>query len=111
MAELLVSILLHFDEQGVRALYDQFFLSCPAGFFAVDEAESFARYLGDLELEIPHLRSVLEFELALLRAYGQGTSTEVEFEGDPEQILADLGRGVRPAPPSPPTRAVTVAAG
>jgi uncharacterized protein (UPF0276 family) len=104
-------LLLHLGEAGVRGLYQEFFATRPPELFAAAEAEAFAGYLSGLDLEVPHLDSVIRFELALQRAAAQGGSATIEFQGDPEDILASLARGVRPPPPTLKVQSVVVETG
>jgi uncharacterized protein len=104
-------LLLHLGEAGVRKLFQEFFATRPPELFAAAEAEAFADYLSGLDLEVPHLDSVIRFELTLQRASAQGGSATIEFQGDPEDILANLARGVRPPPPTLKVQSVVVEAG
>jgi uncharacterized protein (UPF0276 family) len=103
-------LLLHLGEAGVRRLYDAFFATRPPELFAAAEAEAFANYLSGLDVEVPHLHSVISFELALQRTTAQGGSATIEFQGDPEDILASLARGIRPPPPALKSQSVVVEA-
>lgn len=104
-------LLLHLGEAGVRRLYEDFYATRPPELFAAAEAEAFADYLTRLDLEVPHLESVIRFELALQRASAQGGSATIEFQGDPEDILANLARGARPPPPTLKVQTVVVETG
>jgi uncharacterized protein (UPF0276 family) len=103
-------MLLHLGEAGVRKLYDAFFSTRPPEQFAAVEAEAFADYLSGLDVEVPHLHSVISFELALQRTSAQGGSATIEFQGNPEDILANLARGSRPPPPALKSQSVVVEA-
>jgi uncharacterized protein (UPF0276 family) len=104
-------LLLHLGEDRVRRLYEDFFVTRPPELFATTEAEAFADYLTRLDLEVPHLDSVIRFELALQRVSAQGGSATIEFQGDPEAILANLARGVRPPSPTLKVQSVVVETG
>ena len=101
-------LLLHLGEPSVREIYADFFATRPPELFAGAEAEAFADYLSGLNLEVPHLRSVVSFELALQHAAARGESVTVEFDGDPEDILSSLARGVRPPPAASTSQSVLV---
>jgi uncharacterized protein len=104
-------LLLHLGEAGVRSLYEAFFATGPPELFPAAEAEAFATYLSGLDVEVPHLHSVISFELALQRTSAQGGSATIEFQGDPEDILANLARGTRPPPPTLKSQSLVVEAG
>jgi uncharacterized protein (UPF0276 family) len=101
-------LLIHLGEAAVREIYADFFATRPPEMFALAEAEAFADYLSGLDLEVPHLRSVVGFELALQRAAARGDAATIEFDGDPEDILSSLARGLRPPPPLPTRQSVVV---
>jgi hypothetical protein len=101
-------LLLHLGEPAVRQICADFFATRPPEMFALAEAEAFADYLSGLDLHVPHLRSVVGFELAVQHAAARGDSATIEFQGDPEEILSNLARGLRPPPPAPLTQSVVV---
>lgn len=101
-------LLLYLGEPAVRAIHADFFAGQPPEMFAGAEAEAFAAYLSGLHLEVPHLHSVVSFELALQRAGSRGDSATVEFHGDPQEILSSLAGGLRPPPPALPSRSVVI---
>ncbi len=101
-------LLLHLGEPAVRGIYADFFASRPPELFAGAEAEAFAEYLPGLDLEVPHLDSVIRFELALQHAAARGDSTTIEFAGDPNAILSSLARGLCPPPPMPNSQSLVV---
>ena len=103
-------LLLHLGEAGLRGLYEAFFATRPPELFAAAEAEAFADYLSSRDLEVPHLDSVISFELALQRTSAQGGAVTIEFQGDPEDILASLAKGVRPPSPTMQSQSVVVEA-
>jgi uncharacterized protein len=104
-------LLLHLGEAGVRRLYGAFCATRPPELFPAAEAEAFAAYLARLDVEIPHLRAVISFELALQRTSAEGGATTIEFQGAPEEILAALARGACPSPPTAKSQSVVVEAG
>ena len=103
-------LLLHLGEAAVRALYADFFATRSPELFAGAEAAAFADYLSGRDLQVPHLRSVVSFELALQHAATRGEPVTVEFDGDPQDILSSLARGVRPPPPALTSQSVVVEA-
>ena len=103
-------LLLYLGEQAVRRLHADFFAARPPELFAGAEAEAFADYLGGLDLDVPHLHSVIGFELALPRAAASGDGATIDFDGDPNEILSSLARGIRPPPPATTSQSVVVEA-
>ena len=101
-------LLLHLGERAVREIHTDFFATRPPELFAAAEAEAFADYLSGLDLEVPHLHSVVSFELALQHAAAGDASATVEFEGDPHEILSNLARGLHPPPPTSTSQSVVV---
>jgi uncharacterized protein (UPF0276 family) len=101
-------LLLHLGEDAVREIHAGFFASRPPEQFALAEAEAFAGHLSALDLDLPHLNSVVSFELALQRAAACGAAATVEFAGDPQEILSSLARGVLPPPPAAPPQPVVI---
>jgi uncharacterized protein (UPF0276 family) len=80
----------------VRSLLEGFWRAHPPELFASQEAEGFARHLAALELELPHLRSVLAFERAAIATMLDGTPRVVPFDVDPLALLGSLGDGRLP---------------
>jgi len=75
------------------------------------EGYRFATYLASrpgLIDAVPHLRQVLEFETALLRAALFGTSTVVEWDVDPAGVLDALDEGRAPGVLEPQSYSVSV---
>jgi uncharacterized protein (UPF0276 family) len=101
-------LLLHLGEAAVRAIHADFFASRPPELFAGAEAEAFADYLSGLDLDVPHLASVVSFELALQHAAAAGEATSIDFAGDPQEILLRLAGGTRPPPPTAASQTVVV---
>jgi uncharacterized protein len=81
-----------------RLLFD-YFRSMPPEAFVAMECHGFARFLdgrNELFASVPHLREILEFERALLRATLLGTSSVVNWTVDPTQLIAALETGRLP---------------
>ncbi len=65
--------------------------------FPSDEAEQFARSLGPRSLDVPHLREVLDFELARNRRLIENAPQRVSFTCEPVSLLRSLRAGRLPA--------------
>ncbi len=70
--------------------------------FAFDELCSFARFtqarLDAGELDVPHLGSVMAYELGVARAQQTGQEIWTRFDCDPVPLLSALARGQSPGP-------------
>lgn len=64
--------------------------------FASSEAEAFGNYLVALELPIPHLAKILEFERAAINSLMHDTTRVVHFDFDPVPLLRALAEGHLP---------------
>lgn len=93
-------LLLQLGEVGVRRLLSEFWAETESHPFASDEAEAFTRYVRRTQPPVPHLMEVLNFEVAILRAFTDGSEEAIEFAGDPVCILDSLARGVLPPAPT-----------
>ena len=101
-------LLINFGEAAVRRICTDFFSSRPPEMFALAEAAAFADYLSGLDLDVPHLHSVVSFELAVQHAAARGDSAAVTFHGDPQDILSSLAQGQRPPPPTLESQSIVV---
>ena len=101
-------LLLHLGERAVREICADFFASRPPEMFALSEAKAFADYLAGLDLDVPHLHSVVSFELAVQHAAARGDSATIEFAGNPNDILSSLAHGLRPPAPTLDSQSVVV---
>jgi hypothetical protein len=63
------------------------------------EALRFGRHLASLNLEIPYLSEVLEYERAVLASRLDGERRVVSFQHDPDVVLRALARGRVPGAP------------
>ncbi len=83
-----------------RAILEDFWSKTPPQQFASSEAEAFANYLVALDLKIPQLAKILEFERAVLATLTDGQPRVVAFDLDPLPILRALAEGHLPEVPS-----------
>jgi len=82
-----------------RAILEDFWLKTPPQQFASSEAEAFADYLVALDLKVPQLAKVLEFERAVLATLTDGQPRIVAFDIDPLPMLRALAEGHLPDTP------------
>lgn len=76
-----------------RAILADFWAKTPPQLFASTEAEAFARYLEALNLKVPQLAKILEFERAVLATLMDEQTRVVTFEIDPLPMLRSLAEG------------------
>ena len=83
-------IMLHEGWERFRALLESFWAKAPPELFASVEAGSFARYLRDLALPVPHLDDVMSFELSVIATLADRQRRVVRFGCDPIPLLEGL---------------------
>ena len=76
-----------------RSLLEDFWSKTPPQLFASSEAEAFAAYLETLDLRVPQLAKVLEFERAVLATLMDDQPRIIAFEFDPLPLLRGLAEG------------------
>jgi uncharacterized protein len=64
------------------------------------EADSFASYLETLDLQVPHLAKILEFEQAVTATNIDGLTRIVHFDFEPLPLLRAISEGRLPEEPS-----------
>jgi uncharacterized protein len=72
----------------------------PPQLYGVLEAEAFARYLEELNLKVPHLAKLLEFERAVTATLTDDQTRIVTFDFDPIPLLRALSEGRLPDAPA-----------
>lgn len=87
-----------------RAILADFWSKIPPQQFGSSEAEAFADYLQALDVKVPQLTKVLEFERAVLDTLVDDQPRIVIFDMDPLPLLRALGEGRLPDMPSQPGR-------
>ena len=78
-------------EQFNALLSDYWTLSTPE-LFASDEALGFAQYLDKIDLRIPHLKDVLEFEKSVIQSRLTGNTFVLKYSYDIISVLIALQR-------------------
>jgi hypothetical protein len=85
-----------------RAILADFWSKAPPHQFSTTEVEAFAEYLRSLDLQLPQLLKVLEFERAVIATLIDGQPRLVRFDIDPFPLLRALAEGHLPDVPSQP---------
>lgn len=86
-------IMLALGPEIFRALLQDFWQRTPPQPFASAEAEAFAAYLSALDLKVPQLAKILEFERAVLATLVDDQPRVVTFALDPLPMLRALAEG------------------
>jgi hypothetical protein len=89
-------MMLALGTETFRAVLDDFWSKTPPQQFASSEAEAFAAYLESIDLKLPHLGKVLEFERAVLATLMDDQPRVVTFQFDPLPLLRALAEGRLP---------------
>lgn len=76
-----------------RSFLEEFWSKTPPQLFASSEAEAFATYLEALDLKVPQLKKVLEFERAVMATLMDDAPRVVAFDFDPLPLLRGLAEG------------------
>jgi len=83
-----------------RAILEDFWAKTPPQQFASLEAEAFADYLVALDLKVPQLGKILEFERAVAATLADEQPRVVAFDIDPLPMLRSLTEGHLPEVPA-----------
>jgi uncharacterized protein len=83
-----------------RTILEDFWAKTPPQQYASSEAEAFSEYLIALDLKVPQLAKLLEFERAVLATLTDGQSRIVTFDLDPLPLLRALAEGHLPEIPA-----------
>src|SRR5262245_12428211 len=89
-------LLLTLGRERFRELLEAYWRSARPALFGISEADGFARFLAQEQLEIPFLPEVLGYEHALLRARRERATSRVGFQHDPAELLSVLAAGELP---------------
>jgi uncharacterized protein len=89
-------LMLALGPDAFRVLLQDYWSKTPPQMYAALEAESFAQYLESLDLRIPRLAKVLEFERAATASLVDGEARIVRFEFEPLPLLRALAEGRLP---------------
>lgn len=89
-------LMLTLGADGFMVLLNDFWSKNTPKQFALTEAERFANYLFDLNISVPHLAKVLEFEQATIASLLSKETRVVKFDFDPVPLLRALADGRLP---------------
>ena len=89
-------LILTLGADGFRTILLGYCLKVPPQSYGALEAEAFAAYLRELDLQIPHLGKVLEFEQATLATLVDDQPRVVTFPVEPLPLLRALAEGRLP---------------
>ena len=89
-------LVLALGPDAFRTILNDYWTKVPPQMYAVLEAEAFASYLVTLNLSLPHLASVLEFERSATATLVDGNARVVRFEFEPLPLLRALAEGRLP---------------
>ena len=89
-------LILSLGADAFWTILEDFWAKNPPHQFASSEAESFANHLRGLDLEVPHLQKILEFESAVMRTLIDERNRLIPFDFDPLPLLRSLAEGRLP---------------
>jgi uncharacterized protein (UPF0276 family) len=92
-------IMLAMGSQAFRTLLGAYWSSVTPKMYASSEADSFAQYLKGLDLQVPHLARILEFEQAVTATNIDGSTRVVHFDFEPLPLLRAISEGRLPEEP------------
>lgn len=95
-------LMLALGPQAFRTILNDYWAKTPPQMYATLEAEAFARHLEGLDLKVPHLAKLIEFERAGTATLTDGQARVVQFEFEPLPLLRALAEGRLPDEPGRP---------
>lgn len=95
-------IMLALGPDAFRTILADYWSEVPPQMYGSLEAEAFADYLESIDLRVPYLATLLEFERAVAATLADDRTRIVPFEFEPIPLLRALGEGRLPdTPPEP----------
>jgi len=95
-------IMLALGPEAFRTILADYWSKVAPQMYGSLEADAFAEYLARIDLRIPHLAKVLEFEQAVAATLADDRTRIVHFDFEPIPLLRALAEGRLPeAPPDP----------
>ena len=85
--------------EAFRTILSDYWSRVTPQMYASSEADSFARYLEALDLQVPHLAKILEFEQAVTATNIDGLNRVVHFDFEPIPLLRAISEGRLPEEP------------
>jgi uncharacterized protein len=95
-------IMLALGPQAFRAILADYWSKVPPQMYGSLEADAFGEYLERIDLRVPHLAKVLEFEQAVAATLADDQVRIVHFDFEPIPLLRALAEGRLPNAPSEP---------
>ena len=92
-------IMLMMGTEAFRTILADYWSRVTPQMYASSEADSFAQYLKTLELQVPHLAKILEFEQAVTATNIDGSTRIVHFAFEPLPLLRAISEGRLPEEP------------
>jgi uncharacterized protein (UPF0276 family) len=89
-------IILTLQLEAFMSILENFWSKYTPKLYAASEAENFIEYLEMMDLKIPSLQKVLEFEKSVLQTLMDDKIRVVKFDFNPFPILESLGEGKLP---------------
>ena len=89
-------IMLALGTESFRTILGDYWSKVTPQMYASSEADSFAHYLGALDLRVPHLAKILEFEEAVIATNIDGSIRIVHFDFEPLPLLRAISEGRLP---------------
>jgi hypothetical protein len=95
-------MMLALGPQVFRAILADYWSRVPPQMYGSLEADAFAHYLENVDLQVPHLAKVLEFERAVTATLADDRPRIIEFDFEPIPLLRALAAGRLPDSPASP---------
>jgi uncharacterized protein (UPF0276 family) len=95
-------LMLALGTEAFRTILGDYFSKVSPQMYGSLEADSFARYLEELDLALPYLAKILEFERAVTATLADDEIRIVHFEFEPLPLLRALAEGRLPDAPLEP---------
>ena len=92
-------IMLAMGPEAFRTILADYWSKVTPQMYASSEADSFAHHLRALDLQLPHLGKILEFEQAVTATNIDGSTRVVHFDFEPLPLLRAISEGRLPEEP------------
>jgi hypothetical protein len=92
-------LMLALGTEAFRTILSDYWSRLTPQMYASAEAHAFAEYLKGLDLRVPHLANILEFEQAVLATNITGEVRIVNFDFEPLPLLRAIAEGRLPTEP------------
>lgn len=97
-------LMLALGPDAFRAILADYWSKVPPQMYGSLEADAFAEYLARIDLGVPYLASILEFEQAVVATLADDRTRVVHFDFEPIPLLRALAEGRLPDAPLSPGR-------